>query len=57
MDSTVGEKVVSPLVNGQLSCAVAFKIASELKLRSHDVEEAADNPGIRIINCQSGCFP
>lgn len=57
MDKALEEKVVSSLVKGQLPCAVAFKIASELKLRPQDVGKAADNLGIRIIHCQLGCFP
>ena len=50
-------KVVSSLVDDQLPCAVAFKIARELKVSVREVGETADKLGIRIIKCQLGCFP
>ena len=57
MSTELEEKVVSSLVDGQLPCAVAFKIAKELKVSVQEVGETADELGIRIIKCQLGCFP
>jgi len=57
MDTELEEKVVSSLVDGKLSCAVAFKIAKELKVSIREVGETADKLGIRIAKCQLGCFP
>jgi LAO/AO transport system kinase len=43
-------------VEGKLSCAAARKIAEELNIPFRDVGDAADQLGIRINNCQLGCF-
>ena len=45
------------LVNGQLPCAVAFKIARKLKVTPGKVGDTANKLNIRIVNCQLGCFP
>ena len=45
------------LVNGKLSCAVAFKIARKLKVTPRDVGDAANKLNIKIASCQLGCFP
>ena len=57
MMTELEEKVVSSLVDGKLPCAVAFKIAKELKVGITEVGETADRLGIRIAKCQLGCFP
>ncbi len=57
MGTELEEKVVSFLVDGKLSCAVAFKIAKELKVGIREVGKTADELGIRIVKCQLGCFP
>ena len=56
MDTELEEKVTSSLVDGRLPCAVAFKIAKELKVSPREVGETADKLGIRIAKCQLGCF-
>ena len=56
MDIELEEKIVSSLVDGKLPCAVAFKIAKELKVSIRKVGETADKLGIRIAKCQLGCF-
>jgi len=50
-------KIASSLEDGQLPCAIAFKIAKELKVSPQDVGKAADKLGIIIVQCQLGCFP
>ncbi len=51
------EKIKSSLVKGKLPCAVAFKIAKELKVSPREVGEAANKLAIKISSCQLGCFP
>jgi len=50
-------KIKSSLVNGKLPCAIAFKIAKELKVSPSEVGEAANRLSIKISSCQLGCFP
>ncbi len=57
MNIELEEKVTSSLVGDYLPCAIAFKIAKELKVSVREVGETADELGIRIIKCQLGCFP
>ncbi|MFC1926075.1 hypothetical protein ACFLW2_05210 [Chloroflexota bacterium] len=45
------------LVNGKLPCAVAFKIAEKLQVTSGQVGDTANQIGVKISNCQLGCFP
>ena len=56
MSAELEEKVTSSLVDGKLPCAVAFKIAKELKVSPREVGQTADELGITIANCQLGCF-
>jgi hypothetical protein len=42
--------------NGQLSCAAALALARRLRARPRQVGEAATRQGIRIVDCQLGCF-
>ena len=57
MSSELEEKIISSLADDNLPCPVAFKIAQELKVSIREVGEEADKLGIRISNCQLGCFP
>ena len=50
------EEVRARLVDGQLSCTVAWQIASELKIAKMLVAAAAEGLSIRIRDCQLGCF-
>jgi len=51
------EKIRASLVNGKLPCAVAFKIAEELKVNPRKVGDMANRLKIKIASCQLGCFP
>jgi LAO/AO transport system kinase len=42
--------------DGKIACAEARKIAEELGVPRKDVGRAADETGIRIKDCQLGCF-
>ena len=57
MSTELEEKVKSSLVDGKLPCAVALKIAEALKVSPREVGKTADKLGIKICNCQLGCFP
>ena len=50
------ETVRLRLVEGQLPCAVAWQIASDLKVAKMLVSAAAEELEIRIRDCQLGCF-
>ncbi len=56
MSTELEEKITSSLVEGGLPCTVAFKIDRELKVSPQEVRKTADKLGIRIVNCQLGCF-
>ncbi|MBA7672641.1 hypothetical protein ES703_80825 [subsurface metagenome] len=57
MEDELETKIKSSLVDGGLPCAVAFKIARELKVSPRDVGEAADRLSVKLCTCQLGCFP
>lgn len=41
---------------GKIDCAQAFSIARELSISPKEVGAAIDELGIKIHNCQLGCF-
>jgi hypothetical protein len=41
---------------GRLGCAAAFAVAEKLGIPRLEVGRAADELGIRIADCQLGCF-
>jgi LAO/AO transport system kinase len=43
-------------VDNRILCADARKIAEDLKIPYKEVGDAANELGIRIMNCQLGCF-
>jgi hypothetical protein len=56
MKEELKQEMLRKAVEGKLSCAAARKIAEELNVPLRDVGDAADQLGIRINNCQLGCF-
>ncbi|MFC1943046.1 hypothetical protein ACFLWO_00475 [Chloroflexota bacterium] len=54
--SQLEDTVKASLKDGYLPCAVAFKIAKEAQVPKVAVGEMTDRLGIRIMNCQIGCF-
>jgi len=48
--------VKSSLKDGYLSCPVAWGIARKANVLKTTIGEIADRLGIRITNCQLGCF-
>jgi hypothetical protein len=49
-------RIRARLEEGRLSCAAAWEIASELKLRRLDLGNAAEKLGIPVSPCQLGFF-
>jgi molybdate transport system regulatory protein len=57
MEKEIEKKIRAGLVNGKLPCAVAFKIAEDLKVSTREVGDEANRLKIKICNCRLGCFP
>ncbi len=57
LSAEIEDRVKSSLVDGKLPCAVALKIARELKVSPLEVGKTANKLSIKICNCQLGCFP
>lgn len=57
MSAELEEKIKTSLADGKLPCAVAFKIARELKVSPREVGDTANKLSIKICHCQLGCFP
>jgi hypothetical protein len=56
MRTELKEEIMKRAVGGKLACAVARSIAEELHITYMEVGEAADELGIKIKNCELGCF-
>jgi len=56
MNEELKQELMKKAAEGKLPCAVARKIAEDLNLPYKEVGDAADVLGIRIKNCQLGCF-
>ena len=54
--SYLEERVKASLKDGYLSCPVAWKIADETNVPRIAVGNITDRMGIRVANCQVGCF-
>ena len=55
-EEKVPGEVKSRSVDGRLPCHVAFEIAAELGVEPIAIGRAANELGVKIINCQLGCF-
>lgn len=56
MNEELKQEMMEKAVDGKLPCAVARKIAKDLNISYKDVGDAANDLGIRIKNCELGCF-
>ena len=54
--SRLEDMVKASLKGSYLPCAVAFRIAKEIQIPKVAVGEMTDRLGIRITDCQTGCF-
>jgi hypothetical protein len=56
-DTAALEKAVTDALSGSyLSCPSALSIAKNLKIPARQVGDTTDNLGLRVVNCQLGCF-
>ncbi len=50
------ERIESEATDNKLPCGKAFKIADELEVSKREVGDTCNEMGIKIVNCQLGCF-
>lgn len=50
-------EIQKSMVDKKLPCAVAFRIARDMKVTPKQVGDACNRLKIKISNCQLGCFP
>ena len=55
-DERVAEEVKRRARQGRLPCAAALELASELGVAPLAIGQAANRLGIKITDCQLGCF-
>jgi hypothetical protein len=56
MREEVKEQLMAETVDGPISCAVARALAEDIGISYKEVGAAADELGIKINECQLGCF-
>ncbi len=56
MNEELKQEMLKQAVDGKLPCAAARKIAEDLQVPYQEVGAAANELGIKIKNCQLGCF-
>ncbi len=56
IDPRLVEELRRRTPDGFLPCAVAFAIAERLGVTRRQVGDAANEIGIKIVDCQLGCF-
>lgn len=56
LDQKVLQAVEKAARDGKLSCAEAHRLAQELGASLLTIGQACDELGIKIRNCQLGCF-
>jgi LAO/AO transport system kinase len=56
MKEILRQEIMKKAVDSKLPCADARKIAEDLGVPYSEVGAAADELGVKIKNCQLGCF-
>ena len=56
IDPAMKQKIEDKTKNNEISCAVAFQIAEDLKATPADVGKGIDLLDIRLVKCQLGLF-
>jgi hypothetical protein len=56
MKEKVEDQLRAKAVNDTISCAVARALAEEIGISYKEIGAAADGLGIKIKECQLGCF-
>lgn len=52
----IKEILIQKAPQKKLPCKVAFEISKEYNVALKDIGEVANETGIKITNCQLGCF-
>ncbi|MEW6359994.1 MAG: hypothetical protein AB1696_26895 [Planctomycetota bacterium] len=55
-EDRVRKEVEKRCPDKRLPCGVAFQIAEELGVKPIQIGQAANKLGVKIVNCQLGCF-
>ncbi len=55
-DPDIKEKIVDNVKDGELACAVAFKIAAELDVSPSEIGKTVDLLDLKLSKCQLGLF-
>lgn len=56
VDKRLDQEIRRRAEDGHLPCAVAFQIAEALDVPVGEVGDAANELGVKIVDCQLGCF-
>lgn len=56
MNKELKEEMLKKAIDGRISCAAARQMAEKLGLPYKEVGAAANELGIKIKDCQLGCF-
>lgn len=56
VDPKLAEAVRAKAVDGRVTCAVLRRLADEMGVPYRKVGDAANAEGIKIKNCELGCF-
>lgn len=56
VDGELARRLRESVDENRLSCATAWAIADDLKIKRLDVSNAAEGMGLRMVQCQLGCF-
>ena len=51
------EKVKAAAPDNRISCGAALKLAEAEKVSSRDLGDLLDEIGVKVSECQLGCFP
>ncbi len=51
------KEIRASVVDGKLPCARAFQLSVELKISLKEIGKFCNEDGIKVKNCQLGCFP
>ena len=57
VEERLGAKIRDRVVEGRLPCVTIWGIAHDLTMKRMDIARAAERLGVRITQCQLGCFP
>lgn len=52
----IESEVIELLIDGYLPCPVALKLSRRLEVKAKEIGDVVDELGIRITDCQLGCF-